>query len=293
MEELDIKKIHSSKHPLRRKFYCLDELMASILEVGLLEPIVVRPMAGEQKGFEVVAGNRRLEACRRLGMRKIPSFIVELDDREAYEASLVENIQRRTLDLIEEAEGFKKYVDDFGYGGVSELARRIGKSASYVSRRITFLKLPSGVREELLRRRKSPSVAQELLSLDGEDRDMVARLIVEENVTQREVRRIVKQVSTGVRQQVGGRDEEADFVDLQRYYSMEDQRRSTLERSLAKTIVALKLCMERLDDIYQHVDENEWIVREIIHLQRKTVHSQVDQLMNLRTKTMRNPPPPA
>jgi ParB family chromosome partitioning protein len=215
-----------------------------------------------------------------------------LDDREAYEASLVENIQRRTLDLLEEAEALKRYVDEYGYGGISELARRIGKSPSYVSRRITFLKLPRTVKDELLRRRKSPSVAQELLSLDEEDREAVSRLIIEEKVTQREVRRIVSQVRTrGQGHENEGTDGEADFVDLQRYYSMDDHRTSSLEKALGKSIVALKLCMDRLDDIYQHIDEKEWVVREVIQLQRKSVHSQVDQLMNLRTKTMHRPPP--
>jgi len=74
---------------------------------------------------------------------------------------LVENLQHETLDPIEEAQAFKRYVEEYGYGGVTELARRIGKSPSYVSRRIALLSLPDDVREELLRRRKSSGVAQE------------------------------------------------------------------------------------------------------------------------------------
>jgi ParB family transcriptional regulator, chromosome partitioning protein len=292
VEELDIRSIRPSRNSLRSELHSVDELMASVLDVGLLEPIVVRPTGERQKGFEVVAGNRRLEACARLGIRKIPSHIVELDERESYEASLIENLQRRTLDPIEEAEAFKRYVDDYGYGGASELAKRIGKSVSYISRKIALLKLPDSVKDELLRRRKTPSIAQEFLSLDGEYRDRVAELIIREKkeVTHREVREIVRYMkkNDGSNNHIG--DDGTDFFRAKSHHSME-QRENSLGRALAKSIVALRLCMGRLDDIYGHIDEDEWVVREILLLQRKFVHNQVDQLMNLRRKTMRCPPP--
>ena len=101
------------------------ELTSSIRQQGLLEPIVVRPL---DDGFEVVAGNRRLDACKKAGMRKISCNILYLSDKEAYEVSLIENVQHKTLDAIEEAEAFKSYVEEYGYGGESELASRIGKS---------------------------------------------------------------------------------------------------------------------------------------------------------------------
>jgi ParB family chromosome partitioning protein len=86
MEELEVHSIHPPKFSLRSDLGQLDELISSIEEKGLLEPIVVRPV---EDGFEVVAGHRRLEACKRLGWRKIPCHIIELDDREAYEVSLI------------------------------------------------------------------------------------------------------------------------------------------------------------------------------------------------------------
>lgn len=98
-----------------------------------MEPLVVRPVEG---WFEVVAGHRRLEACRLLNMRRVPCHIVSMDDKQAYETSLVENMQRQNLNALEEAVAFRRYVEEFGYGGISELARRIGKSQSYVIRRV-------------------------------------------------------------------------------------------------------------------------------------------------------------
>jgi ParB family chromosome partitioning protein len=180
---------------LRDELGSLDELVASIEKKGLLQPIVVRPVGD---GFEVVAGNRRLEACRRLKMMRIPFVVAELYDREVFEASLIENLQHKTLNPTEVAKAFKRYVDEYGWGGVSELARRIGKSHSYVSMRIALLKLPKEVQEAIVRRRTNPSVAQELLSLDEEHRATLSKIIVEKKVTRSEVRRIIKQVRRGM-----------------------------------------------------------------------------------------------
>jgi ParB family transcriptional regulator, chromosome partitioning protein len=106
------------------------ELINSIHEKGLLQPIIVRPKGDR---FEVVAGNRRLEACRKLKHRKIKAMILEIDDKTAYEIAITENVQRRTLDPLEEAPAFKKYCDEYGWGSQSELARKIGKSQEFVS----------------------------------------------------------------------------------------------------------------------------------------------------------------
>jgi ParB family chromosome partitioning protein len=99
----------------------IDELASSIRQNGLLQPIIVRM---QDNSFEIVAGNRRYNACKRLGWRKILCHVVELEDREAFEFALTENIQRRTLDPLEEAKAFKVYVQDFGWGGVSALAAK-------------------------------------------------------------------------------------------------------------------------------------------------------------------------
>lgn len=106
--------IKPSKSALRTDNGPMNGLMLSIEDKGLLEPIIVRP-AGD--GFEVVAGMRRFEACKKLGWRRIPAHVVELTDREAFEVSLLENIQRETLNPIEEARAFRNYVEEFGYGG--------------------------------------------------------------------------------------------------------------------------------------------------------------------------------
>ncbi len=153
----------------------LQELAISIKQHGLLQPIVVRP---KQHEYEVVAGNRRLAAIRLLKARRISCHIVELSDKEAYEVALVENVQHKTMNSIEEAMAFNHYVKSFGWGGISELARRIGKSQEFVTKRIQLLRLPEKVREEVIRQRITPSVALEMLPLDNESRKGILEIII-------------------------------------------------------------------------------------------------------------------
>lgn len=96
------------------------DLSNSIKQKGLLQPIVVR-VKGQY--FEIVSGNRRYNACKYLAWRKIPCYVVELDDKNAFEVSLVENIQRKTLNPIDETCAFKKYMSDFGWGGITDLSQ--------------------------------------------------------------------------------------------------------------------------------------------------------------------------
>jgi ParB family chromosome partitioning protein len=88
-------------------------------------------------------------------MKKVSCYIVGLDDKQAYEVSLIENIQRKSLNPIEEAKALRRYVDERGYGAVSELAARIGKSEPYVSKRLDLLDLPTHVQEQLVSRSRS------------------------------------------------------------------------------------------------------------------------------------------
>jgi len=189
IEELDISLIHGSALDIRTDTGTIDQLVESIQSNGLLQPIIVRPV---DSGFEVVVGNRRFVACTRLDYKSIPCRILELDDKQAFEISLVENIQRNTLNPIEEAKAFKRYVDEFGYGGVSELSKKIGKSQEHVSKRLQLLRLPKRVQREIIRRRITPSAAYELCCVDSEYTEKLADEILREKLSLREVRRVIK-----------------------------------------------------------------------------------------------------
>ncbi len=163
----------------------------SIIQKGLLQPIIVRP---KEERFEIVAGNRRYEACKRAGWSKILCHIVELDDREAFEVSIAENIQRKNLSIIDEARAFQSYTSMFGWGGMSELARKIGKSVQYVERRVRLLDLPPDVIESVTSLDISSSIAEELLSLRNKEyQSDFAKLAREKQLSSRVIRDLVKE----------------------------------------------------------------------------------------------------
>jgi ParB family chromosome partitioning protein len=162
IEEIGISRIKPSSYIIRPNLANLRELSNSISQKGLLQPIVVRSIG---EFFEIVAGNRRYHACKCLGWKKIGCHIVELSDKEALEVSIIENLQRDTLSPLDEAYAFKAYVCDFGWGGVSELAEKIDRSASYVSKRIKLLDLPAELLDSVLNSRIETSTAQELCYL--------------------------------------------------------------------------------------------------------------------------------
>ena len=115
VEDIAISDMVPPANSLRTSMNGIEQLAESIKKIGLLQPIVVR--INSLGSFEVVAGNRRFKACKSLGWKKIPCHVVELDDKEAFEISLVENIHRKSLSPIEEAYAFKSYVKELGWGG--------------------------------------------------------------------------------------------------------------------------------------------------------------------------------
>jgi len=120
----------------------LAELAASIREHGVLEPILVRKRASG--GFEIIAGERRWRAAQQAGLKEVPIFVHDLDDEAAFEAALVENLQREDLNAMETARAFQRLVDDFGYTQ-DTIATKVGKERSTVANALRLLKLPDDV----------------------------------------------------------------------------------------------------------------------------------------------------
>jgi len=164
----------------------IDELSRSIKKHGLLQPIIVRPI---NRGFEIVAGHRRFQACKILRWKTIPAMVKDVSDKDAFEIQLVENIQRKTLDPIEEAQAFKLYVRDYGWGGTTYLAETIMKSEQYVSSRIQLLKLPQNVIDKVKSGELKVSHAFELLSLEGKSLENMSDDIISKNMSVKDIRR--------------------------------------------------------------------------------------------------------
>ena len=193
VEPIEMRMIRPSQFPTRspdlKNSPELESLKTSIMEHGLLQPIIVRPLA---HGFEIVAGHRRFAACKSLRWRFIPCKIMEFADKQAYEIQLTENLQRKTIDPVEEALSYQRYVIDFGWGGISELGRRIGKSEEYVSHRMQLLKLPEEVREKVTSRILGVSQALELADarLGAQAQEMMAQEIIDNKMTVKQIRRV-------------------------------------------------------------------------------------------------------
>jgi ParB family chromosome partitioning protein len=270
-EELEISKIDFAKNGLRVNVGSIEELASSIAEKGLLQPIVVRVLGDR---YEVVAGNRRLSACKLLKWRKILCHIIELDDRESYEVSLIENVQHKTLNPIEEAMAFKRYVGEFGWGGVSVLAEKIGRSQEYVSRRIQLLQLPEQVQEKIMRRRISAGIAQELLSIDSKTAEKLAEMIENNRIKRNEVRQIVRSV-----RKVNSCESDKELKTPPTY----EEVLGVTDGALRKCITILKSTLLRIDDIINEIDD-DWITKEMLMQYRMIIHGDIDAFLKLRKR---------
>jgi len=155
---------------------------------GLLQPICVRPIGNG--GFQGVFGRRRVEAYREIGWEKIPAFVRRLDDAAAFLTALQENLQRENLNPMEEGKAYRAYVEQRGWGGVTKLASEIGRSQSYVTRRIQLAERlsPRIVAYDGI----SVSHAEELIRLPTYKQELLAQQIVERELTVRETSRAVE-----------------------------------------------------------------------------------------------------
>ncbi|MEW6523554.1 MAG: ParB/RepB/Spo0J family partition protein [Bacillota bacterium] len=140
----------------------LEELAASIVQHGLLQPVVVRRVGG---GYELVAGERRLRACKRLGMKSIPAIIREGNDRDSALLALVENLQRQDLCVLDEAEGYRRLMTEFRLTQ-EEVARQVGKSQPTVANKLRLLRLPEPVKKAIINGDISERHARALLRLE-------------------------------------------------------------------------------------------------------------------------------
>jgi ParB family transcriptional regulator, chromosome partitioning protein len=274
IEDIEISMLKPSQSNLRKNVGNLADLSNSIKEKGLLQPILVR---NKQEYYEIIAGRRRYEACKVLGWRKIICHIVELDDKEAFEVSLIENIQRKTLNPIEEAEAYRKYIVDFGWGGITDLADRIGKSKSYLDKKLRLLELPSDIIDSISSSSIKISTAEELLPLRDEKQQLRLAALAERGIlSSRGIRELVTHIKRNEVYDYGIKNETAYKPSLKAIDEL-------AQRSFDKSIVTLKMAMSKLCAIIQEAEEN-WIVYEILMQHKNILHSQVDILIKEKMK---------
>jgi ParB family chromosome partitioning protein len=191
--EVPIESIRPSRLQPRRTF-AADELKAladSIRSKGVMQPLLVRPTS-DSGSFEIVAGERRWRAAQMAGVHDLPVVVRALDDRDALELALIENIQRQDLTPLEEAAGYQRLIDEFGHTQ-EELARTLGKSRSHVANTIRLLGLPAPVRTFVDEGRISAGHARALLV--AKDPLSAAREVIAKDLNVRQTEALVKALS--------------------------------------------------------------------------------------------------
>ena len=194
--EIEIEKIVPNRFQPRKTFNDdISELAESIRAHGVLQPITVRPL-GEK--YEIVMGERRYRACEKLGMHKIPCMIVEMNDREAMEVALIENLQRQDLSPIEEALSYKRILEA-GYITQDQLAQKLGKNQSTIANKLRLLSLDRDVQAALLKNEISERHARALLSVsDKEIQKKLLQKIITEKMTVKKTEEEIRKVEKGM-----------------------------------------------------------------------------------------------
>ncbi|MBQ1452497.1 MAG: ParB/RepB/Spo0J family partition protein [Ruminococcus sp.] len=192
---LNISEIEPNRSQPRKEFdeQALSELADSISKHGLLQPLLVRPLA--LGGYEIVAGERRYRACRMAGITEVPVIIRELTESETMELALIENLQREDLTPLEEAEGYQALMSEHGMTQ-EEVAQSVGKSRPAVANALRLIKLPDSVKELLKENKISAGHARALLSLNSEEEMLeLAELIVQKDLSVRQTEKLCKQAA--------------------------------------------------------------------------------------------------
>jgi len=301
-ESLPVQSIKPSRNSVREheissaRENTIRDLAVSMHQHGLLYPIIVRPI---EDGFEIVAGNRRFEACRLLHWKYVPAKVRELSEKDAFEIQLTENIQRMTMNPIEEARAFKRYTKQVGWGGESELAGKISKSEQYVSNRIQLLRLPKAIIDEISHNRLKVSHALEIVNLDEKEQKIINDAIIGENLTVQDIREITKHSKLSKTKRV--RDKGIGQEDVSGYYThpfdnitLDRHNDSIMQqtRLLQKAQLCLRISLYRLDTLIHECkdklnanDHSE--VSDILMQYRLRIHSMMDDNIRAIAKLKR------
>ncbi len=195
----------------------LADLAASIREVGVLQPLVVRRDAAAPGNYEIVIGERRWRAAQRAELHEVPVIVREFSDRDALEAAMIENVQRENLTALEEAEGYKRLAEEFSHTQ-DALARAVGKSRSHVANMVRLLGLPDAVKAMLDDGRLSAGHGRALLG--APDPAALAGDVASKGLNVRQTERLVRRAAKGPRQRRASAD-------------ADDPNTRALERSLS------------------------------------------------------------
>ena len=197
LEMLPVASVRPNRYQPREYFDedALSSLAESIREVGVLQPILVRPLGDGE--YELVAGERRWRAARRVGLVTIPALVHATDDAAALEHALVENLHRDDLNVLEEAAAYQQLIEDFGLTH-DEVATRVGRSRATVSNTLRLLQLPPSIQRALQERKLSMGHARALLGTpDRAFQEQLAKRAIDDDLSVRSVEEAIREHETG------------------------------------------------------------------------------------------------
>ena len=188
---ISISSIVRNKYQPRKNFEkeSLEELTRSIKERGIIQPIIVRRSDDQEDKFEIITGERRWQAAQNAGLHEVPVVIIKADNLKSLEFAIVENVQRKDLNPIEEAEGYKRLIDEFGYDQ-DKVSKFIGKSRSHITNSLRLLSLPKEVVSLIEQEKLSQGHAKILVGL--ENVHLLARKIIDKNLSVRQSENLVR-----------------------------------------------------------------------------------------------------
>lgn len=254
-EMIPLAKIRQNPNQPRKQFKpeTLEELVHSIKEKGVLQPILIRKVAA---GYELVAGERRLRAARGAGLERIPAVVRNITEAEALEVAIIENVQREDLNPMEVAEAFAALGNDFGLSQ-EDIARKVGKERSTVANYVRLLKLPREIRKGIIEEKISMGHAKALLAIPSEPLMRGAyRKIVEKNLSVRQAETLSVNISKSKRKSFKrkGKDLPVEvrdlLVELQKRLGTRVKMRGTLHRGV-------------IEVYYGSVDQLDGIIKKI------------------------------
>ena len=252
--KISISSIIPNKYQPRKNFdkNSLEELTASIRERGIIQPIIVRASEDSNDKYELIAGERRWQAAQNAGLHEVPVVILNVDNLKSLEFAIVENVQRKDLNPIEEAEGYQRLINEFNYDQ-DKVAKFIGKSRAHISNCIRLLSLPAKVIEHIINDKISPGHAKILVGLDNSE--LLADKIIKKKLSVRQAEALARLVKSN---KISIKSKDPNSIDIENQLSSKIGMKVFLnnKKNNTGTLIFEYKGVDQLDRLIKIIKEN-------------------------------------